>query len=62
LQIAKDLRNRVDLYLEPAVGHYDLFDWGALEAIAETGYRETRLAIEAWGSEQAFPFTDPTRV
>jgi NTE family protein len=48
MQLAKGLRDRVHLYLAPSVGHWDLFDWSAIDAIAETGYRETRQTIDAW--------------
>jgi predicted acylesterase/phospholipase RssA/CRP-like cAMP-binding protein len=53
LRLANDLRGRVDLYLEPPVGDYDLFGWKALDAIAETGYQATRHTIEAWRSRQS---------
>ena len=54
MQHAKGLRDRVDLYLEPPVGHYDTFDWSAIDAIAETGYRTTLQTIETWRSGEPF--------
>jgi predicted acylesterase/phospholipase RssA/CRP-like cAMP-binding protein len=58
MRLADDLRGRVDLYLEPPVGKYDLFGWKALEEIAEIGYQATRPAIEAWQSRQSSPGAD----
>lgn len=57
MQLARGSRGRVDLYLEPPVGRWNLFDWDALDAIAETGYRETRRTIDAWKATQERPKT-----
>jgi predicted acylesterase/phospholipase RssA len=54
MRLADDLRGRVDLYLEPPVGSYDLFGWKALEEIAAIGYQSTRQSINAWQSRQSF--------
>ena len=54
MRLADDLRGRVDLYLEPPVGSYDLFGWSALDEIADIGYQATRQTIKGWQSRQSF--------
>jgi len=54
MRLADDLRGRVDLYLEPPVGSFDLFGWKALDEIADIGYQSTRQTIDAWQSRQSF--------
>jgi predicted acylesterase/phospholipase RssA len=54
MRLADDLRGRVDLYLEPPVGKYELFGWKALDEIAKIGYKATRNTIKAWQSRQSF--------
>ena len=54
MRLADDLRGRVDLYLEPPVGGFDLFGWKALDEIADIGYQATRHTIDAWQSRQSF--------
>ena len=59
MRLADDVRGRVDLYLEPPVGHYELFGWKALEEIADIGYQSTCHTIKAWQSRQSFLRADP---
>lgn len=45
---AQQVREKVDLYLEPSVSGYDLFAWNAVEEIAEAGYRHAMDRIRVW--------------
>ena len=38
---ADRMKRQVDLYLQPPVAHVDMFNWGAIDSIAELGYRYT---------------------
>jgi predicted acylesterase/phospholipase RssA/CRP-like cAMP-binding protein len=42
------VRNDVDLYLDPPVGRFAMFDWSQLDELAETGYRFASERIEQW--------------
>ncbi len=39
LRVEQQVREQVDLYLQPPVVAFDLFGWNQIEAIAEVGYR-----------------------
>jgi predicted acylesterase/phospholipase RssA len=42
------VRADVDLYLDPPVASFPMFDWSRLEELAETGYRFAARSIERW--------------
>ncbi|MDQ4075398.1 MAG: patatin-like phospholipase family protein, partial [Chloroflexota bacterium] len=42
-------RERVDLYINPDVAHYETFDFEPYEELIEAGYRAAWEQIEAWG-------------
>ena len=42
------VRADVDLYLDPPVTGFPMFDWSRLEELAETGYRFALRRIEQW--------------
>lgn len=42
------VRSEVDLYLDPPVARFPMFDWSRLEDLAETGYRFAAQSIERW--------------
>lgn len=45
---ARTVREEVDLYLEPPVEGFELFQWAAVADIAEAGYRYAMERIGAW--------------
>lgn len=45
---AQRVREEVDLYLEPPVAGFELFQWDGVEEIAEVGYRYALERIRAW--------------
>lgn len=44
-------RRLADLYLNPALGGFDLLDWGKLHDIVEVGYHSAKPAIAEWVSK-----------
>ncbi len=42
------LRRAADLFIEPPVEGFRIFDWERVEEIAEIGYRHARQCLEAW--------------
>ncbi|MGQ0652675.1 MAG: cyclic nucleotide-binding domain-containing protein [Betaproteobacteria bacterium] len=44
----ESVKKLVDLYIQPPVSPFGLMQFRALEAIAETGYRHAKPALEAW--------------
>ena len=58
-RLAKRMRNEADLYLSPPVGEFDMFDWTALEEIAEAGYQYTRKALAECEFAQGYLFSKP---
>jgi predicted acylesterase/phospholipase RssA len=45
---AQRIREEVDLYLEPPVEGFELFQWDAVGEIAEAGYRYALERIRRW--------------
>ncbi len=45
---ANQMRHRIPLYLEPPIKKFGLFDFKAMDAIAEVGYEYTKSTIAEW--------------
>jgi predicted acylesterase/phospholipase RssA len=45
---ANQIRQRIPLYLEPPIKNFGLFDFNAMDSIAEVGYEYTKTTIAEW--------------
>lgn len=52
---AEAVKASADLYLQPPTHGISLFDWSALDELAETGYRYTMEQLEQWHREPCEP-------
>jgi NTE family protein/lysophospholipid hydrolase len=52
---AEAVKASADLYLQPPTHGISLFDWSALDELAETGYRYTMEQLEQWHREPRDP-------
>jgi predicted acylesterase/phospholipase RssA/CRP-like cAMP-binding protein len=43
-----EMRRKADLFIEPALEEFHIFDWQLLERIVEAGYRFAQKRIEEW--------------
>jgi hypothetical protein len=43
-----ELREGVDLRINPPVQQFGFFDWDAIYAIVEVGYRHAQACVRAW--------------
>ncbi|MGH8705918.1 MAG: cyclic nucleotide-binding domain-containing protein [Burkholderiales bacterium] len=48
VQKTESMKKLVDLYIQPPVSGFKLMQFGALEAIAEAGYRHSKAVLEDW--------------
>ncbi len=46
--LSERFRDEVDLYLSPPVSSFGIFDWQALDRLAEVGFRYARAQLAAW--------------